>query len=120
MGGIPWSPVAMGFLTRPWKQFNDTTRGEGMKEGMMGNAWTDSDKKTNELIEEIANKHNVSMATIAIAWTLTKPFIHSPIVGLSSNKRVDEAVAAVHFRLTDEEVKQIDDLYTPHKVMGFQ
>jgi len=34
MGQIPWSPVAMGFLTRPVEAFNDTTRGDSMKEGV--------------------------------------------------------------------------------------
>lgn len=59
------------------------------------------------------------MAVVSIAYTLAKPFIHSPIVGLSSEKRVDEAVEAVHFKLSDEEVKSIDDLYEPKKTMGF-
>lgn len=115
MAGIPWSPVAMGFLTRPWKAFQDTKRGSSLGEGMLGVPWSESDKKTNEKVEELAKKHNCAMATVAIAWTLTKPFIHSPIVGLSSNKRVDEAVAAVSLELSPEEVKEIDDLYTPHK-----
>lgn len=35
VAGIPWSPVAMGMLTRPIDQFNATTRGEGMGKGMM-------------------------------------------------------------------------------------
>jgi len=120
MGMIPWSPVAMGFLTRPWKSFGQTTRGNGLGEGMMGQAWSDADKKTNEKIEEIAKARGTSMAVVAIAYTLNKPFIHSPIVGLSSEKRVDEAIEAINFQLTDEEVKSIDDLYEPKRTIGFK
>ncbi|KAJ9663173.1 hypothetical protein H2198_000934 [Neophaeococcomyces mojaviensis] len=119
MAGIPWSPVAMGFLTRPWKSFDDTDRGSAMKGGMMGVPWSDVDKKINERIEAIAKSRGTTMAVVSIAYTLSKPFIHSPIVGLSSEKRVDEAVEAIHFKLTDEEVKSIDDLYEPKRNMGF-
>lgn len=120
MGGIPWSPVAMGFLTRPVEAFNDTTRGESMKNGIMGNPFTEADKKINKKIEEIAKARDTTMAVVAIAYTLAKPFIHSPIVGLSSEKRVDEAIEAIHFKLSDEEVKSIDDLYEPKKIMGHE
>lgn len=120
VAGIPWSPVAMGYLTRPTSEFSDTTRGEGLKAGMWGRPWTESDKKTNAKIEEIAKKRGTSMAVVAIAWSLSKPFIHSPIVGLSSEKRVDEAVQAVNFELSKEEIKEIDDLYQTHDTMGHE
>lgn len=119
MGQIPWSPVAMGFLTRPVEAFNDTTRGESMKEGIMGIPISEADKKTNKKIEEIAKARGTTMAVVAIAWSLSKPFISSPIVGLSSEKRVDEAIEAIHFKLTDEEIKSIDDLYEPKRTVGF-
>lgn len=120
MAGIPWSPVAMGFLTRSVEEFNDTPRGGAMKDGMMGIPFTEADKKINKKIQEIAQARGVSMAVVAIAWTLAKPFIHSPILGLSSEKRVDEAIEAIHFSLTEEEVKSIDDLYEPKKTnVGF-
>lgn len=115
VAGIPWSPVAMGYLTRPIEELANTARGGVIKDGLVGVPWTDADKTINQKIQEIAKKRGVSMAVVAIAWTLSKPFIHSPIVGLSSKKRVDEAIEAIHFDLTAEEVKSIDDLYVPKK-----
>lgn len=120
VGGMPWSPVAMGFLTRPVDAFGDTARGEGLKVGMWGKAWTESDKKTNAKIQVIAKARGTSMAVVAIAWSLSKPFISSPIVGLSSEKRVDEAIEAVNFELTEEEIKSIDDLYETHDTIGHE
>lgn len=115
VAGIPWSPVAMGFLTRSLEDLNKTARGGVINEGMMGQKWSDADKKVNQKIQEIAKARGVSMAVVAIAWTLAKPFIHSPIVGLSSEKRVDEAIEAIHFKLSEEEVKSIDELYVPKR-----
>ncbi|THZ76374.1 Aldo/keto reductase [Aureobasidium pullulans] len=118
MGGIPWSPVAMGFLTRPWKSFGESTRGSGQGQGFLGQPMTDADKKINEKIEEIAKARSVSMAVIAIAYVLAKPFISAPILGLSSVKRVDEAIEASTFELSAEEIKSIDDLYVPRNIIG--
>jgi aryl-alcohol dehydrogenase-like predicted oxidoreductase len=60
------------------------------------------------------------MATVSIAWSLSKPFMTSPIIGMSKVERVEEAVEAVNFELTKEEVESIDGLYEPKKVIGFQ
>lgn len=119
MAGIPWSPVSMGFLTRPWESFISTTRG-GNAQGLsfQGHPYTEIDKSINERIEEIAAKHGVSMAIVAIAWSLSKPFVTAPILGMSKKERVDEAIKAIEFKLSAEEVKSIDDLYVPKQVIG--
>jgi len=120
MGGIPWSPVSMGFLARPWSSFSTTTRGGGQNEGFLGTPYSDADKAINHQIEEIAKRHGVSMAIVAIAWSLSKRFITAPILGMSKKERVDEAVEAIYFELSEEEVKSIDDLYVPKKITGHQ
>jgi len=118
MGMIPWSPVAMGYLTRPHDAVMKSERGEAMGGKFLGNEWTAADEKINRKVEEIANKRGVSMAIVAMAWSLSKPFMTSPIVGMSKIERVDEAVKAVNFELTKEEVDSIDNLYVPKKIMG--
>jgi aryl-alcohol dehydrogenase-like predicted oxidoreductase len=119
MGMIPWSPVAMGYLTRPHEKVKESERGTAMNGTFMGNEYTAADQKINEKVEEIAKKRGVSMAIVAIAWSLSKPFMTAPIVGMSKVERVDEAVKAVNFELTKEEVESIDELYEPRKTMGF-
>lgn len=118
MGMIPWSPVAMGYLTRPHGSFKESQRGESMGAGFLGQPWTEVDEKINQKIEEIAKKRGTSMAVVAIAWSLSKPFVTAPIIGMSKVERVKEAVEAVNFELTKEEVDSIDELYVPRKVMG--
>jgi aryl-alcohol dehydrogenase-like predicted oxidoreductase len=118
MAGIPWSPVAMGFLARPWRHFSSTTRGEGQGQGFLGQPTTEADRKINEQVERIANHHGVSMATVTIAWSLSKPFITAPILGMSKKERVDEVTQALSFTLSPEELNSIDNLYEPKKVIG--
>jgi aryl-alcohol dehydrogenase-like predicted oxidoreductase len=118
MGMIPWSPVAQGYLTRPHKSFQDSERGSAMQGKFMGHAMTIADEKINEKIEEIAKKRDTTMAIVAVAWSLSKPYITAPILGMGSIGRVEEAVNAVSFELTDEEIASIDILYEPRKVIG--
>jgi len=44
--------------------------------------------------------------------------ISGAIVGLSSQKRIDEAIAAVDITLTDEEKKYLEEAYQPRSVVG--
>ncbi|KAJ9407332.1 hypothetical protein DTO045G8_4896 [Paecilomyces variotii] len=120
MGGIPWSPLAMGFLARPWRDFSKTSRGEFQGPGFHGQQTTETDKRINEQVEQIAQQHGVSMAIVAIAWSLSKPFITAPILGMNKKERVDEAVKAISFKLSPAESKSIDDLYEPKRVFGHE
>ena len=52
------------------------------------------------------------MAAVATAWCLSKSKVN-PIIGLSSKQRIDEAVAAIHIRLTDAEIKELEEPYVP-------
>jgi diketogulonate reductase-like aldo/keto reductase len=57
------------------------------------------------------------MATVAVAWTLSKGAC--PIVGFSKKERIDEAIKAVSFKLTEEESNYLEEAYKPHQVVGF-
>ncbi|KAJ5819967.1 Aldo/keto reductase [Penicillium riverlandense] len=114
MGCVPWSPLAAGFLGRPWKTWAETTRGSGWSD----RPFSEADKRINEKIEEIASQRGVSMAIVAIAWCLSKPFITAPILGLGKKERVDEAVQATEFELSEEESKSLEELYEPKPVIG--
>jgi len=56
------------------------------------------------------------MAIIATAWILSKGTI--PIIGFSKVERIDEAIAALDFKLTDEELEYIDEPYAPKHIIG--
>ncbi|KAG8849857.1 hypothetical protein FRB96_000602 [Tulasnella sp. 330] len=121
IGMIPWSPLAIGFLTRPLGQ-NNTNR-----EAAMGsiNALYIGDPtkmtflaKINQRVAAIAETRSVSMAQVAVAWSLSKPFVTAPVVGTTSFEKLKDLCAAVNLRLTAEELKSIDDLYEPRGIVG--
>ncbi|TGO18819.1 hypothetical protein BTUL_0007g00370 [Botrytis tulipae] len=119
MGMIPWSPIMMGYLARPHDQAAESDRGKAMNGKFMGNELTEADLRINEKIQEVAKKRGVSMAIVAMAWSLSKEYVTAPIVGMGKIERVQEAVDAVNFELTKEEIASIDELYQPRKIIGF-
>jgi aryl-alcohol dehydrogenase (NADP+) len=116
VGVIPWSPLARGRLTRDW---DDTTaRSETDEFGKM--LYQPDDRTIVERVAEIAAERGISRAQVALAWMLSKPFVTSPIVGATKPLHIDDAVAALDVRLTDEEISRLEEPYRPHPVAGFR
>jgi aryl-alcohol dehydrogenase-like predicted oxidoreductase len=56
------------------------------------------------------------MSHVALAWSNKRA--SSPIIGFSSVKRMDEAIAANGKTLTPEEEKYLEELYEPKPISG--
>ena len=119
VGCIPWSPVARGVLTRPWDS-RDTKReaSDNFLKSLIRNKETEIDKNIVNRVEEVAKKRGVGMAMVATAWSIRQEGVN-PIVGLGSKERIDQAVEAVKFELSDEEVRYLEEPYMPKMVQGY-
>lgn len=67
-------------------------------------------------VAKLAEKHDVSMTEISLAWLLTK--VTSPVVGATKLHHVEGAVKAVELSLTDEELAYLEEPYVPHRLVG--
>jgi 1-deoxyxylulose-5-phosphate synthase len=113
---IPWSPLARGRLTRDWDE--TSARSETDEFGKTLYAGTeDADKKVVSAVAKIAEQRNLPRAQIALAWVLTK--VTSPIVGATRASHLDDAVASLQIKLSDDEIAALEESYIPHRVMGF-
>ena len=63
-------------------------------------------------------ERGVPSAQVAMAWLLQKPGITSPIVGAGKSHHLTDAVAALALRLTDAEIRRLEEPYRPHAVTG--
>jgi aryl-alcohol dehydrogenase-like predicted oxidoreductase len=118
IGVIPWSPLARGRLTRDWEV--TTNRSETDEFGKtLYTAAVDSDRRVVERVAEVAANRGVPRAQVALAWLLSKPVITAPIVGASKPNHLEDAVAAVSLKLSDQEITQLEEPYVPHPVVGF-
>jgi aryl-alcohol dehydrogenase-like predicted oxidoreductase len=64
-----------------------------------------------ERLQEIARRHNRSAGEVAIAWTLHHPAVTGAIVGARNARQAEEVMRAGEFRLSDEEVSQVEDFF---------
>jgi aryl-alcohol dehydrogenase-like predicted oxidoreductase len=113
---IPWSPLARGRLTRDWDE--TSARSETDEFGKTLYAGTeDADKKVVSAVAKIAEQRKLPRAQIALAWVLTK--VTSPIVGATKASHLDDAVASLQIKLSDDEISALEAPYIPHRVMGF-
>jgi aryl-alcohol dehydrogenase-like predicted oxidoreductase len=118
IGVIPWSPLARGRLTRDWDETTNRTETDEFGKTLYTSA-IDSDRKVVERVAAVAAKRGVPRAQVALAWLLSKSFMTAPIVGASKPNHLEDAVAAVSLKLSDDEIKQLEEPYVPHPVVGF-
>ncbi|HEX6771730.1 MAG TPA: aldo/keto reductase [Acidobacteriaceae bacterium] len=120
IGLLPWSPLARGFLT------GNRRRGEGVggtlraktDEYAHGLYYKDSDYDVVDRVTEIAGARGVNNAQVALAWVLAQHGVTSPIVGASKLEHLDDALKALELKLTPEEIRQLEERYDPHAVLG--
>lgn len=116
VGLTPYSPLAAGRLSRDWMA--TTTRAELDK---FAKGKYDSTKDTDKIIVdrvgELAERYGTTRTGIALAWQWHKGVV-APIIGPTKEKYIDDAVAAIDVKLSDEDVAYLEEPYVPHKVMG--
>jgi len=61
-----------------------------------------------ELLKSIGARHGRTAGEIAIAWTLRHPAVTGAIVGMRSPQQVDGVIGAMEFRLTPQEIDEIE------------
>ena len=117
IGVTPYSPLASGRLTRDWSE--TTLRSEtDQVQKTKYDASADADRFIVERVAELAEKHAVPRAHIALAWLLQKEPVTAPIVGATKISHLEDAVAALSVSLTSEEVAYLEEPYVPHKISG--
>jgi aryl-alcohol dehydrogenase-like predicted oxidoreductase len=119
VGVIPWSPLARGVLAgnRSREGAKRTTRAETDQfTDFLYNQPTDFD--VVDRVAEIAKKRGVPPAQVALSWLLSRPGVTAPIVGATKVSHLEDALAAEQLKLTDEEMRCLEEQYVPHPVLG--
>jgi len=115
IGVIPYSPLARGLLTRDWGSTSNRTASDKI----IRTSYTPDDQLIVEAVARIAERRGVPRAQLAMAWVLRNPVITAPLVGVTKAQHIDDAAAALDLVLTDDEVKSLEDPYTPRAIVGF-
>lgn len=113
----PWSPLARGILAGAYQggfEGGTTARSTGMDRKRTESLYRGRrDFEIAARVVELANKHQVKPAQIAIAWLVGKPAVTCPVVGVSKVSQLEELVAAANLKLPIEDQQYLEELYEP-------
>ena len=115
---IPWSPQARGRLTRNWDYASVRTETDEAF-GRLFAKTEDVDRKVVDRVTQVAAARGIPRAQVALAWLLAKPVVTAPIVGATKLEHLDDALASINVKLSDDEIMFLEEPYVPHAVVGF-
>ena len=114
---MPYSPLAGGHLARKtWTGETIRAKTDAVSRQKYDRMERE-DMKIVERVAEIAEKHDATMAQIALVWQWAKG-VASPIIGATKPERLEEAAKAVDIVLSDKEVAALEEHYVPHPIVG--
>lgn len=113
----PYSPLASGRLLR---DSSETTK--RLETDKIAKYKYDSTAESDEIIikrvAEIASKYGVPRINVALAWLFDKNAI--PVIGATKISQIEDAVGALSFKLSSEDISYLEEAYIPHKIVGFK
>jgi aryl-alcohol dehydrogenase-like predicted oxidoreductase len=114
VGALPWSPLARGRLTRDWGTVTERSANDNFGSRL----YPEGDRTIVEAVTRIANDRGAPRAQVALAWLLHHETVAAPIVGAARPQHIEDAVAAVELELSDKEIEELEQPYTPHPIVG--
>ena len=120
IGCLPWRPLARGLLTGSRKRGDAKSETLRARTDEYGHSLYNPDTDFNvvDRVLEIAAQRNVKPAQVALAWMLSKPGISAPIIGASKLYQLEDALTALQLKLTEDEIKRLEEPYKPHPILG--
>jgi aryl-alcohol dehydrogenase-like predicted oxidoreductase len=118
---IPWSPLARGFLAgnRRRGQRDATLREQhdGYGHGLY---YAESDYDVADRVVEVAHRKGILPIQVALAWILSRPGVAAPIISVTREGQLDDLIAGVEVKMTEEENAAVMAAYQPHAVLGHE
>ena len=114
---IVWSPIAQGVLTGKYKPGRPVPAGSRATAERGSNfitpLLTDDILGRVAQLEPLAAEAGLSLAQLAVAWTLQNPNVAAAIIGATRPEQVRENVKAAGVKLDAGLLKRIDDILDP-------
>lgn len=117
---LPYSPLAGGVLTGKYNQKflpqnarfakyinSDNPRIQTQAKRFVN----DKTLASTQRYLEIARKYDVSLTTLATAWSMKFDFIASTIIGATTSGQLDDTLAALDYKISDELNKELDAIH---------
>jgi aryl-alcohol dehydrogenase-like predicted oxidoreductase len=110
LGMLPYFPLASGFLTGKYRRGSEAPKGTrlALMQPIAKQVMTEQNFTTVERLEEFACGRGHTLVELAMSWLACQAVVSSVISGATQPEQVTENVKACGWKLTHEEVKEVD------------
>lgn len=109
IGFVPYSPLGRGFLTGQFKSLDDLPADDWRRNDPR---WSGDNFAANlklvDAIRAVADRHNASLAQIALAWLLAQGEDIVPIPGVKRRVTLEDSAASVDVLLSADDLAALD------------
>ena len=117
IGQVVFSPLAGGILTGKYKPGQELPQGSRAADSSVNfivkSYLRDDVLTTVQELSKLAEGQGISVAQLALAWTLRQPGISTALIGASRASQVEENVKAVDMDLSNETLAEIEKFLEP-------
>jgi aryl-alcohol dehydrogenase-like predicted oxidoreductase len=114
LGGIPYSPLAGGFLTGKYRREKGApANSRGYGNDRMRPYMNEQGYAIIDVLLEISQAHQATVAQTSIAWLLANPTVASAIIGANTVAQLEDTIKALDVDLSAEEKARLDELPAP-------
>lgn len=114
VGILVWSTLAGGFLSGKYTPGSKAEEGTRFAEaGQFVMFDPEKGHGIVEVLRRVADRHGVSPARTAIAWTLAQPAVSSVIIAARKLTHLEDNIAAADMKLTDEDLAELNEVSDP-------
>jgi aryl-alcohol dehydrogenase-like predicted oxidoreductase len=105
---LPWSPLAGGLLSG--KFYRDAAGPNNARRAEFDFPPVDKDRGFDciDAMRPIAEAHGCSVAAVALAWLLAKPWVTSVIIGAKTDAQLADNLSATTVKLTEDDLTMLD------------
>jgi hypothetical protein len=111
LGLMVWSPLAGGLLSGKFSSAEDKGPA-GARRAAFDFPLVDKPRafRCVDAMRPMAGARKISVAQIALAWLLAKPFVTSVIIGAKSMDQLRDNIDSTRVQLDEAEIKQLDEI----------
>jgi aryl-alcohol dehydrogenase-like predicted oxidoreductase len=109
VGLMVWSPLAGGLLSGKYDR--DSAGPQGARRTSFDFPPVDKERAWPiiDAMREVATGHGVSVARVALAYVLAKPFVTTVIIGARNTEQLEDNLAAAELKLSDADMIKLDE-----------
>lgn len=118
---IPWSPLAGGLLSGKYRKGQEPPEDSRFalnKGDFLQKRYTQASLDVVEELLPLAAARRVSLSQLSLAWVMAQPGVTAPIIGPRTMEQLQDNLAAAEIELTDEELRRIDEIVPPGRMVS--